>query len=89
MLRRHWQGNIVVTITEYLEHQKKSLLVSLGIGLFILITVGDYLTHTTQALEFSAFYLVPISFFIWFVGKRSGIVLAVASVLCCDRWWCI
>jgi diguanylate cyclase (GGDEF)-like protein len=69
-----------VTITEQLEHQKKSVLVSLGIVLFILIAVGDYLTHTTQALEFSAFYLVPISFFSWFVGKRSGIVLAIASV---------
>jgi diguanylate cyclase (GGDEF)-like protein len=46
-----------------------------------MVAAGDYLTHTYFALEFSPFYIVPVSFFSWFVGKRPGIALAVASVV--------
>lgn len=43
--------------------------------------MGDYFTHYNFLLEFSAFYLVPISFFSWFIGKRSGFAAGVASIV--------
>ena len=68
-----------MTITEYLDRQPKTFLLILGVFLIALVSAGDYLTHTRYVLEFSPFYLVPISFFSWFIGKRSGIALAVMS----------
>jgi diguanylate cyclase (GGDEF)-like protein len=70
-----------VTITEYLESQRRSLLVLVGIMLLLLTAAGDYLAHSRLGIEYSPFYLVPISFFSWFMGKRSGIGMALASVL--------
>jgi diguanylate cyclase (GGDEF)-like protein len=70
-----------VTITEYLDSKPKSMLLALGILLLVVVAGGDYLTHTNYALEFSPVYLVPVSFFSWFIGKRSGIALAVISVV--------
>lgn len=70
-----------MTITEYLDSKPESLLLALGTLLLILVAGGDYLTHTNYALEFSPVYLVPVSFFSWFIGKRSGIALAVISVV--------
>jgi diguanylate cyclase (GGDEF)-like protein len=70
-----------VTITEYLDSKPQGLLLALGTLLLILVASGDYLTHTNYALEFSPVYLVPVSFFSWFIGKRAGIALAVISVI--------
>ena len=70
-----------MTITEYLDSKPKSVLLVLGVLLLVLVGVGDYLTHTNYVLEFSPFYLVPVSFFSWFIGKRAGIALAVTSVV--------
>jgi diguanylate cyclase (GGDEF)-like protein len=76
------EGNLtVVTITEHLATWHKSVLVALGILLLALIATADYLTHTNYVLEFSPYYLVPISFFSWFIGKRSGLVLGILSVI--------
>jgi diguanylate cyclase (GGDEF)-like protein len=52
----------------------------LGAVLFGLVSAGDYLTHTNYVLEFSPFYLVPISFFSWFVGKYAGLAITAASL---------
>jgi diguanylate cyclase (GGDEF)-like protein len=68
-----------VTITEYLGKQPKNILMILGFLLIVTVSASDYLTHTRYVLEFSPFYLVPISFFSWFIGKRSGIALAAMS----------
>jgi diguanylate cyclase (GGDEF)-like protein len=70
-----------VTITEYLGRRPKKILIILGSLLIVMVSASDYLTHTRYVLEFSPFYLVPISFFSWFIGKRSGIALAVMSVI--------
>ena len=67
-----------MTITEYLEKQPKPLLFILGILLLAFVAAGDYLT---QGLEFSPFYLVPVSFFSWFIGRRTGILAASLSVI--------
>lgn len=70
-----------MTITEYLATWPKSLLVALGLFLLALIATADYLTHANYIREFSPFYLVPISFFSWFIGKRSGLALGILSVV--------
>jgi diguanylate cyclase (GGDEF)-like protein len=68
-----------VTITEYLAKQPKSFLMILGGLLGALVSMGDYLTQSRYVLEFSPFYLVPVSFFSWFIGKRSGIAVGIMS----------
>jgi len=70
-----------VTITEYLATWPKSLLIALGILLIALVAAADYLTHTNYVLEFSPYYLIPISFFSWFIGRRSGFALGILSVI--------
>jgi len=70
-----------LTITEYLAAWPKRFLITLGIFLFVLVVAADYLTHTNYVLEFSPYYLVPISFFSWFVGRRSGLALGIVSVI--------
>lgn len=70
----------MLTVTEYLDSRPRGVLVSLGILLFAAVVAGDYLTHTNYALEFSPFYLVPVSFFSWFIGRQGGFALAALSV---------
>lgn len=70
-----------MTITEYLSTWPKSMLIALGILLLGLVAAADYLTHTNYLVEISPYYLVPISFFSWFVGKRSGLALGILSVI--------
>jgi len=69
-----------LTITEYLGNQSRSALLLLGMLLFVIVAGTDYLVHANYLLEFSPFYLVPISFFSWFIGKRAGVVAALLSV---------
>lgn len=57
----------------------KSLIVVLGWGLMFLIGSMDYLTGRDFAL--SPYYLVPICWVAWVVGKQAGVWLAVASAI--------
>jgi diguanylate cyclase (GGDEF)-like protein len=68
-----------VTITEYLGTLPKPLLIGLGTVWLIGVSAADYFTHSAYLLEFSPFYLVPVSFFSWFIGKRSGIAASISS----------
>ncbi|HEY7405010.1 MAG TPA: GGDEF domain-containing protein [Candidatus Angelobacter sp.] len=70
-----------MTITEYLATWPKSVLIFFGVSLLALVAAADYLTHTNYLLEISPYYLVPISFFSWFIGKRSGLALGIVSVI--------
>ena len=69
-----------MTITEYLGKQPKGVLFLVGALLFLLVAVADYLTHATYLAEFFPLYLIPLSFFSWFIGKRTGIVFALGSL---------
>lgn len=70
-----------MTITEYLGAKPKSVLMPLGFLLLVVVSSADYVLHANHMLELSAFYLIPVSFFSWFIGKRSGIALSIASVV--------
>ena len=69
-----------MSITEYLGTLPNRVLIMLGLVLLGLVSAGDYLTHTNYVLEFSPFYLVPISFFSWFLGKYAGLAITAASL---------
>jgi len=69
-----------MTVTEYLGRQSRGVLLCVGVLLFILIAALDYFTHP-YLVEFFPLYLIPVSFFTWFLGKRSGIVVALSSLI--------
>lgn len=48
-----------------------------GVVLLCLMATADFLTG--PEFESSIFYIIPVSFFAWFVGGRAGIVAAAAS----------
>jgi len=51
---------------------------ALGILLLALVGLGDYFA-TSKLFEFSVFFLLPISFFTWFVSLRSGLVASITT----------
>lgn len=71
----------MLTVTEYLGKQSRTRLLWLGTLLFISIVAMDYLLQGNYPVEFFPLYLVPVSFFSWFIGRRSGIGVALASLI--------
>lgn len=67
-----------MNIAGLLEKQSRPVLIFLGCLGIVLVGVGDYFA-TSALLEFSVFFLVPISFFTWFVGRRAGIAACVVT----------
>ena len=59
--------------------KKKIFFIALGFARVALVAFFDYVTG--QNLSFSIFYLLPIAFFTWYIGKNSGIVVAMLSTL--------
>lgn len=66
-------------ILSILERKSIGFNISVGIMLIILVGILDYLTGYEYA--FSLFYLVPVFWFAWLMGKWPGIVASVASAL--------
>ncbi len=64
-------------LTEYLEARSKPFLVTLGLLLLGVVAGVDYITSTRYVLEFSPFYVVPVAFFAWFVGRQTAVGLGV------------
>lgn len=71
----------MATITEYLGKRSRTTLLWLGILLFVLVVALDYSLQRSYPVEFFPLYLVPVSFFSWFIGRRSGILVALASLV--------
>lgn len=66
-----------MNLTEFMARQKKPVLVSTGIFLLAAVIVLDKMSPL--GFEASLFYLVPVSFFAFFLGRRPGIG---ASLVC-------
>jgi len=64
--------------SKFLEKQNKPLLITLASTAMLLVGVGDYFA-TTAFLEFSVFFLLPISFFTWFVSRRAGLIASLVT----------
>lgn len=66
-------------ILDFLEKQPKDLLMGVALLILIFISILDYLSGLE--IIFSFFYLLPISLVAWYVGRKEGVFLSVASAL--------
>lgn len=73
------RGHVGGAITARLASQPPALLALTGIALFAALSILRL--NSSPGLTFAVLYLVPISFFTWFIGLRSGITTALASAL--------
>ena len=73
------RGHLGGAITARLAAQPPPLLAVFGLLTFAALTLFRF--KSSPGLGFAVLYLVPISFFTWFIGLRSGIATAVASVV--------
>jgi signal transduction histidine kinase len=78
----------VKTSRKHLNEQRTAGLTFLSLVWVFLIGVIDYITGVE--ISISIFYLMPIAYAAWFIGKRVGIVIAIASVVtwgCAELLW--
>jgi len=61
-----------------LANQPKWVLLGIGTVALILIGVGDYFA-SNRLLEFSVFFVLPVSFLTWFVDQRAGLAGSACS----------
>jgi diguanylate cyclase (GGDEF)-like protein len=73
--RSHFGG----AITAKLASRSPALLAVIGVAVFAVFTLGRF--RSAPGLSFAVLFLVPISFFTWFIGLRSGIATALSSAL--------
>ena len=62
----------------FLANQPKWVLLGIGSVALILIGVGDYFA-SNKLLEFSVFFVLPVSFLTWFVDQRAGLMGSACS----------
>jgi diguanylate cyclase (GGDEF)-like protein len=62
----------------FLANQPKWVLLGIGSLALILIGVGDYFA-SNRMLEFSVFFVLPVSFLTWFVDQRAGLAGSAGS----------
>jgi diguanylate cyclase (GGDEF)-like protein len=65
-------------VSEFLSKRRKLSLVALGTLALVLVGTADYFA-VGQLLEFSVFFLLPVSFFTWFVNRKAGFILSAAG----------
>jgi diguanylate cyclase (GGDEF)-like protein len=66
-----------MNITEFLGKQHKGVLIAIGTFLLAAGAVGDNVT--SPEFESSIFFLVPVSFFAWFINRETGLIAAGIS----------
>src|SRR3954452_9673028 len=78
------RGHLGGAITARLASQPPAFLALVAVATFAALTVLRF--KSTPGLNFAVLYLVPISFFTWFIGLRSGIATALASALALESF---
>ncbi len=66
-----------VNYIEYFSTKSRPYLIGTGMLFLFIIGVADYLTGVELSL--SVFYLIPISFVGWHLGRTAGILMSIAS----------
>lgn len=66
-----------MNVTQFLGRQSNSVLVLLGLVLLLAVAVAD--SAAAPGFETSIFYLIPVSFFAWFIGRQTGLITSVFS----------
>lgn len=62
----------------FLGRQPRWLLVTVGLIALLLVGVGDWFAHGSL-LEFSVFFVLPVSYFAWFLDRRAGLLASLIS----------
>ena len=60
-----------------INKRSELFLIVLGFALVVLIGIINYLARSVFSSP--VFYLVPVIFVIWFVGRLSGILISITS----------
>src|SRR5215813_12804947 len=68
-----------LNVTEFLGRQKRATLVVIGSTLLAAVVLVDL--SSGPHFEFAVFYLIPVSFFGWFLGRRSGLLVSVVCAV--------
>jgi diguanylate cyclase (GGDEF)-like protein len=69
--------NILKKYFNFLERKGKTFHIAVGLICIALVGIVDYLT--VEDFVLTLFYLMPISFVAWYVGRKAGIALALVS----------
>ncbi len=67
-------------LTNFLNRQPRSILLSISTALFVLISSIDYYVVTVD-LGLSIFYVAPIAILAWYVDRRSAFSLSLLSAI--------
>jgi diguanylate cyclase (GGDEF)-like protein len=70
---------LISRISNSLFHTPKAILALVSFALVPFIGTLDY--WTGYAMSFALFYLIPVSFAAWFIGRDSGIGISLASAV--------
>jgi diguanylate cyclase (GGDEF)-like protein len=76
---RRTRGDLGGIITARLASHSPALLALVGVAVFAALSIVRF--KTSPGLGFGVLYLVPISFFTWFIGLGPGIACALSSAL--------
>lgn len=66
-----------MNLTQFMARQNKVVLATTGIGLLVIAILIQIVSPA--GFEAHIFYLVPISFFAWFLSGRTGLVVSILS----------
>lgn len=71
-----------MTVASYIRKQSQ---IAVAVSGLLIVGIATILDHVTgQDLAFLCFYLIPVSYFIWFTTRRLGTLIAV---LCSIIWF--
>jgi hypothetical protein len=68
-----------MSIDGYFNKKSKTSLMSIGMTLTLAIGVLDYITGSEIRID--VFYLLPISFVVWYISNKAGAIISTVSVL--------
>lgn len=66
-----------MNLTELIARRSRPMLIAIGLGLLAVMIVIQ--KASPPGFESHVFYLVPVSFFAWFVGRRTALVVSLFS----------
>jgi diguanylate cyclase (GGDEF)-like protein len=69
-----------MNVNEFLSKRRKWTLIALGSLALILVAAANYFA-VSELLEASVFFLIPVSFFTWFVDRKAGFIASGASAV--------
>ncbi len=66
-------------IAFFFKKKSKTSLMAVSMTLTLVVGVLDYITGSEIRID--VFYLLPISFAVWYINKKAGIIISTVSVL--------